>query len=113
LLPMTAAALRAMDALGAWSLKSRNPLGRFVVTGASKRGWTAWLTAATGDPRVIGLAPMVYDNLNIPAQLQHQVQTWHEFSDMISPYVNLELPARIPTPQGQRLLSIVDPYAYR
>lgn len=113
LLPMTAAALRAMDALGGWSVKSKNPLNRFVVTGASKRGWTAWLTAATGDPRVIGIAPMVYDNLNIPAQLAHQVKTWHSFSEMISPYVALGLPARMPTPEGQRLLSLIDPYTYR
>ena len=113
LLPMTAAALRAMDALEAWSSRSKNPLSRFVVTGSSKRGWTAWLTAATGDVRVIGVAPMVYDNLNIPAQLAHQVQTWHSFSEMISPYVALGLPARMGTPEGQRLLSLVDPFGYR
>lgn len=113
LLPMTAAALRAMDTLGKASTGSSNPLKSFIVTGASKRGWTSWLTAASGDPRVIGVAPMVYDNLNIPAQLQHQVQTWHKFSEMISPYVSLGLPAQMTTPRGQQLVSLVDPYAYR
>ena len=113
LLPMTKAATKAMDVLDEATRRTPNPLTRYIVIGSSKRGWTSWLTAATGDPRVIGIAPMVYDNLNIPAQLAHQVKSWHEFSEMISPYTELGLPARMPTPEGQRLLATVDPFAYR
>jgi PhoPQ-activated pathogenicity-related protein len=113
LLPMTKSAVRAMDVLGAATHGTKNPLGRYVLTGSSKRGWTSWLTAATGDPRVVGVAPMVYDNLNLGAQLQHQVSEWHEVSEMISPYVSRGLPESLATPEGQRLAEIIDPFTYR
>jgi len=107
LLPMTKSAIRAMDVLDA------NGFARYVVTGSSKRGWTSWLTAATGDKRVIGIAPMVFDNLNFFAQLQHQVKDWSEPSEMISPYTSRNLGERIQTPEGQQLAAIIDPYTYR
>ena len=71
---MTGAALAAMDALeviaaGAWGVSLRG----FVVTGASKRGWTSYLTAAAAPARVLGLVPMVFDVLDLPRQLAHQL----------------------------------------
>ena len=43
---------------------------RFVVSGASKRGWTTWATAAV-DTRVIAIAPAVIDLLNIEPSFMH------------------------------------------
>src|SRR5690606_14304529 len=81
LLPMVKSATRAMDAVQdivkkRWSASPES----FTVAGASKRGWTAWLTAAT-DPRVMAVAPMVIDVLNMRAQMDHQRATWGEFSE--------------------------------
>ena len=113
LLPMTKAAVRAIDAIAEiaasrWGLQIR----RFVVTGASKRGWTSWLTAVA-DPRVVGVVPVVFDNLNIGEQLENQYAVWRRYSSKLGDYTEKGLPAFVATERGRRLLSIVDPYAYR
>lgn len=110
LFPMVKSAVRAMDVIGEFS---KGLIKRFVVTGSSKRGWTAWLTAAAGDERVAGIAPMVFDNLDFLSQLQHQVINWQGTSEMISPYTSRGLHERIQTPEGQKLAAIVDPFTYR
>jgi len=113
LLPMTKSAVRAMDALQAFSRERlQRPIERFVLTGASKRGWTSWLAAAV-DPRVSGVAPRVIDMLNVPAQLPHQLASWGRYSEMLSSYTEPGLPQFIATPPGRRLLALVDPYSYR
>ncbi len=113
LLPMTKSAVRAMDALQALSRERlAQPIERFVLTGASKRGWTAWLAAAV-DTRVAGIAPRVIDMLNVPAQLPNQLQSWGRYSEMLSAYTQPGLPQFIATPPGLRLLEMIDPFAYR
>lgn len=113
LFPMAKSAIRAMDALEAATKTSANPLTRFVVTGESKRGWTTWLVGASGDPRVIGIAPMIIDNLNLAAQMPHQLRLWGKYSEMIEAYTRLGLQSKTSTPRGFRLSQIVDPYSYR
>lgn len=110
LFPMTNSAIRAMDALQeATACRIR----RFVVTGLSKRGWTTWLTAATKDPRVAGIAPMVIDNLNVGAQMHHQLETWGDYSLMIQDYTSRGLPSMVDTEEGKALARLVDPFEYR
>jgi PhoPQ-activated pathogenicity-related protein len=113
LLPMTKTAVRAMDAVQEfcrkdWSLDVKH----FVVTGASKRGWTTWLTAAV-DPRVNALAPMVIDTLNFEPQSKHQLETYGTFSEQLRDYSSKGLQQFLGTERGKRLVSIVDPYSYR
>lgn len=113
LLPMVKSVVRAMDvvqefAAERWQLK----IERFTVTGASKRGWTTWLTAAV-DHRVQCIAPMVIDVLNMAPQMEHQMRTWGSYSEQIADYTRRGLQQQLAAPEAGGLLEIVDPYSYR
>ena len=113
LLPMVESARRAMDTTTTvMKQKTGTTIDRYVVSGASKRGWTTWLTAAA-DKRVIAIAPMVIDMLNLQSQMKQQIQSYGKFSRMIEPYLKFNLPERFETKRGQELQNIVDPYSYR
>jgi PhoPQ-activated pathogenicity-related protein len=114
LLPMVKSAVRAMDSTQDF-LKKLTPavnVKDFVVTGASKRGWTTWLTGAV-DPRVVGIAPMVIDVLNMPPQMKHQKEWYGAYSSEVQDYTELKLTDYLASPEAQPLLDIVDPYSYR
>ena len=113
LLPMTKSVTQTMNALQEWSEKNaQSKITRFIVSGASKRGWTTDLVAAV-DPRVVGIVPIVYDNLNIPAQIPHQVEIWGKTSNLTDAYNDIGLFDQMQTDKGKQLLQIVDPYNYR
>ncbi len=114
LLPMVKSAVRAMDTIQKIQKETENhEIKRFVLTGGSKRGWTTWLTAATKDSRVVAIAPVVIDVLNMKEQMIHQLRCYGTFSSEIEDYTKLGIQKRMHTPKGAQLLSIVDPYSYR
>lgn len=84
-----------------------------VVSGASKRGWTAYLLGALQDPRVLGLAPMVFDNLNMTDQITGQLELWGDTSARLDDYALRGLMEIVESPEGQRLVRAVDPFSYR
>jgi PhoPQ-activated pathogenicity-related protein len=113
LFPMVKSAARAMDAIQQFSKGQLNhPISRFVVSGASKRGWTTWLTGAN-DPRVEAIGPMVIDILNMPVNLDYQIKAWNEYSIEIEDYVKLGIPQQAHTSSGGAINTMVDPYSYR
>jgi len=113
LFPMTKSAVRAMDTMQAWANKEhQQKIEKFVVTGASKRGWTAWLVGAV-DPRVTAIAPIVFDMLNMKAQTEWANKVYGKQSEHISDYTDLKLVEQIDTPPMQKLRSWIDPYSYR
>jgi len=113
LFPMVRGATAAMDAIQDYSKKELPaPVEGFVVTGASKRGWTTWLTAAA-DKRVTGIAPMVFDNLNFNAQMPRQLELWGKYSEQIDDYSRRGLQQKMSSREGKQLVSMVDPWYYR
>jgi PhoPQ-activated pathogenicity-related protein len=106
-------AVKGMDAVQQFADKEWNiEIKTFTVSGASKRGWTTWLTGAT-DERVTAIAPMVIDMLNMEPQLRHQKEAWGELSYKIDDYTRLDLPRKLNTDRGRELQRIVDPFQYR
>jgi PhoPQ-activated pathogenicity-related protein len=88
-LPMTKSAVRAMDAVTAFAASREGggqKVSRFVVSGASKRGWTTWTTAAV-DKRVVAIAPAVIDMLNVEPSFVHHWQAYGAWSEAVKDYV--------------------------
>lgn len=113
LFPMVKSAVRAMDAGQEFAKEKGQPITHFVVTGASKRGWTTWLTGAS-DPRVKAIAPMVIPTLNLDAQNEHQLENFGgKFSEQIKDYTERGLIGSESRPNAKELLAMVDPFTYR
>lgn len=113
LFPMVKSVVKTMDALQAFSEQEwKVPVQSFVITGASKRGWTTWLTGAT-DPRVKAIAPLVIDTLNMKAQTPYQLKSFGKYSDQIHDYTERGLVPMPDTADAKRLWAMVDPWVYR
>ncbi|NNE76104.1 MAG: PhoPQ-activated pathogenicity-like protein PqaA type [Pricia sp.] len=113
LFPMVKSAVRAMDAIQQFSKeKLQKDITRFTVAGASKRGWTTWLTGAS-DKRVEAIGPMVIDVLNMPVSLDYHLTAWNAYSEQINDYIKLEIPQTVNTEDGNALTQMIDPYSYR
>lgn len=113
--PMTKAVVRSMDAVQDFLGKlPENPLTitNFMVAGGSKRGWTTWLTAAV-DPRVIAIAPLVFDALNMEQSFQHHFRTYGFWADSVRDYDEAGIFNYFGRPEMRASLEIMDPYEYR
>ncbi len=89
-LPMVKSAVYAMDTVQSYAAHNwQSDIQKFLVLGASKRGWTTWLTAAV-DPRVHAIAPMSFSMLDIPVQLRLQNKVWGKLSEEIADYSRSE-----------------------
>jgi PhoPQ-activated pathogenicity-related protein len=114
-LPMTKAAVRAMDTVTSFAASKpggHHVVDRFVVTGASKRGWTTWTTAAV-DKRVVAIAPMVIDVLNVVPSFEHHYESYGYWAHSVRDYFHEGLMDQLNNAGFQKLMEIEDPYSYR
>jgi PhoPQ-activated pathogenicity-related protein len=111
---MVKSVVQAMNAVQAFA-RTRDDVpdvSSFVLIGASKRGWTAWLTAAV-DARVRAIVPVSIDIPNIRKQFPHHFASYGEYSPALADYQAFGIGCRIASERGQALLDIVDPFSYR
>lgn len=106
LVPMVRSVKKVMD----W-IEQSFKIRKFVLAGASKRGWTTYLTAAC-DERVKGIIPISFDFLNFSEQLRMQREWYGTYSKEITAYIEKDFPSKIAEDIGKELLQIVDPYQY-
>lgn len=118
LFAMAKAAVKAMDTAQEVMGGIGRPISDFVVTGASKRGWTTWLTGAS-DFRVKAVAPIVIDVLNMDEHLQHHRAVYGYWAPAIYDYAQEGVFDRLlpeggggVSPEADALLQLVDPYEY-
>ncbi len=113
--PMVKSAVRAMDTITA-VLASKDggqlPVNKFVVAGGSKRGWTTWLTGAV-DKRVIAIAPIVIDVLNVEKSMRHHFAAYGFWAPSVGNYVEQKVFQYLGTEKMAQLQKLVDPYFYR
>jgi PhoPQ-activated pathogenicity-related protein len=114
-LPMTKAAVRTMDTVTSFAASKNggnHRVDRFVVVGASKRGWTTWTTAAV-DPRVVAIVPMVIDALHVVPSFQHHYRSYGFWAPAVKNYFDEHLMGNLSGEAFQKLMDIEDPYSYR
>ena len=109
--PMTRAIVRAMDLAQEIVLQNDILVKDFVVSGASKRGWTAWTTAAV-DSRVKAVVPMVIDMLNLVPSFENHYRSYGEFSPAVQEYVNYNIQDWLGTEEFKVLMSYIEPFSF-
>ena len=112
---MAKAAIKAMDATTSYIKNTTGAtLSRWVTAGASKRGATTWMTGAVGDPRIIGIVPIVFDVLNFRQGVQHMWRTLGNWTFAFTDYrdMNITLYLNDGTDNMDVLAAQVDPLAY-
>ncbi|BBH43879.1 PhoPQ-activated pathogenicity-related family protein [Pseudomonas sp. KU43P] len=109
-LPMAAAASRAMD-LTTDALPELR-LERFIITGASKRGWSSWLTAVADD-RVIAIVPSVIDVADTSRMLAGLRKRYGgSWPLALWPYQAAGVLQQLGSPAFERLMGLMDPMQY-
>ncbi|MCB0632107.1 MAG: PhoPQ-activated pathogenicity-related family protein [Saprospiraceae bacterium] len=112
-LPMTKSAVSALNVVEdlSESLTGKH-IDEFVVAGGSKRGWTTWTTAAVDD-RVVAIAPIVIDLLNVVPSFQHHWRAYGFWAPAVGDYDREGIMDWTGTPEYDRLLALTEPYSFR
>jgi len=98
--------LMASDAGGKLAVRD------FVVAGASKRGWTTWMTGVA-DQRVKAIVPIVIDVLNVDPSMRHHAAVYGFWAEALGDYVRHGITRHWGDPRMKDLYAVVDPYVHR
>jgi len=117
-LPMVKAAYQVMRAVQEFATEEKyideNP--GWIVSGASKRGWTSFLSGAvnctTCAAKVVGIAPLVPIIPDILADAHRQYQSLNGFTFAFNDYTDENLQTQLDSPEMAQLFKISDPVNY-
>lgn len=113
--PMVKSSKLAMDTAQAFLKSSEGGnlnIDKFIVAGASKRGWTTWLTAAV-DSRVAAAIPIVIDVLNVEKFMIQHAESYGFWAKALYDYHYNKITEHIGTPEMAMLMKNEDPYMFR
>ena len=113
--PMTKAVIRAMDAATEFieqKYGETNKIEKWVAAGASKRGWTTWTVGAV-DKRIVGIAPLVMDILQLNRQMHSHYQDLQGWTFAFQDYWWENMTTFVDTYEMGGLCKHVDPWSYR
>mmetsp|Transcript_3461 Transcript_3461/g.5191 ORF Transcript_3461/g.5191 Transcript_3461/m.5191 type:complete len:485 (-) Transcript_3461:50-1504(-) len=115
--PMAKASHHIMRAARSYinnNLKVAN-ITSWMVTGASKRGWATWLTAAvncTNCEKVVGIFPLVPIVPPLNDEIHYQWQSFGGFSWAFKDYMESDVIKYIDDPLWQNGTEVIDPQYY-
>lgn len=111
-LPMAKSVVKTMDCIEEFCdfINVKKPKG-FVLSGFSKRGWTAWMVAAV-DSRVSALVPVVIDLVNLKQSFVRHYNAYGSFSPAVQDYLDMGITDSRNHPLFDNLLAFTDPYNF-
>jgi len=102
-----------MDSIQEFILQENgNSIGKFMIAGESKRGWTTWLTGAI-DSRIVAMAPVVLSCLNMVPNIHHYYKSLGGWSFALYDYWIEGVMEFLDEPEMVQMAQIIDPYEYR
>jgi PhoPQ-activated pathogenicity-related protein len=111
-LPMAKSTLKAMDAVQEELKNLSVNIENFILAGASKRGWAAWL-ATIADERVSALISFVADVFNVQENIKHICTSYQEkCPPALKDYIYEGIIEKIGTNNMNCLMAIEDPISY-
>eukprot|EP01080_Neovahlkampfia_damariscottae_P011860 gene11860-5189_t len=112
-LPMVKGAVKCIDSAKDFLFKTlRIKVDKYVVTGASKRGWTTWLVAIARPQEIAAIIPIVIPVLNMTENFKQIYKSYCFWPAALKDYEREGIMKRMYTPEMQDLQKIVDPINY-